>query len=197
MPNFMIQMLDALSSLQSGKTVDSTGSSSSSGSSALETADFATVMNRLNFTVNNAAANGQISLTSPYSFSLYNSSSQNSIALNLNSILKEIKQNNNSSILGFEGEIKQYLLKYYGGSKSAVIKRLSGVDTLPSQMLISQDVIFNQIVSKLAIQARESSYRNYGMNGLTDIIADSDSETSEEQTITDEGNTTNVDLYWI
>ncbi len=196
MPNTVLQLLGILSNLQGAKVSSSRASgfsASTSTASTLTTADFATVMHRLNYNVDNASTNSPVNIYNPSSSQNLNNNIQTSISPNISAIVKKINKNKNS-LLGAEGQIREYLLENYGGSESAVIRNLAGVQNLPTQMLTIQGAIFNQIVTKLSIQARESMYSSYNATSL--YGNDSESADSDDSTISSENNNS-IYSYWL
>ncbi len=77
---------------------------------------------------------------------------------NINAIVSKIK-NDNNDYLDVETQIRTYLIQNYGGSKSAVIQNFAGVTSLPQQAISMQDILFENIVKKIAVQVREDLYK--------------------------------------
>ena len=82
---------------------------------------------------------------------------QTSTMPSISAIVQKIKDNDNS-MLSIDDQVSQYLLDNYGGSKSGVILTLSGAQSLPAQMTVLQNQVFQTIVSKISSQVRNNLY---------------------------------------
>lgn len=123
---------------------------------------FDTVLQKLNNNIDNADMMSTVNSLSNSS-SLYGQSSSSisdqtkiDVSSVVSYITQQMKDNPNSS-LDVNTLIKNYLTETYG-SQAEVIKNIAGVNKLPSQMQNMESQIFNNIVSKIAVQVRENLY---------------------------------------
>jgi hypothetical protein len=156
--------------------------------SAADAPSFSLVMKQLYSNIDTAMAR---TTTNSYSFSTpYNrisvktpaqasKTSENTLVTpNISSIVRQIKRNKNS-VIDIDSQIREYLLTNYGGSTTEVIKNLSGIQNLPSQAIAMQDMLFEQIVTKISTQVRGEIYNSYDVSDISNLYSDdTESDTS-------------------
>lgn len=149
-----------LTSYQPNSSINSsTVSNTSSTAQSKDTPSFSTVMTQLNNNLSHAVLSSDINSYDYGNYS-YKPISYNKLAImpNINAIVSKIK-NDNNDYLDVETQIRTYLIQNYGGSKSAVIQNFAGVTSLPQQAISMQDMLFENIVKKIAVQVREDLYK--------------------------------------
>lgn len=193
MSNFLSIVLGCLasasgvsSSYGTTTTVDTSGLSTTDTSS--ETASFSAIMSKINSNIDTAAARTNTNSYGYGNYNYYNINSLNNsntntattmITPNISAIANQIKKNK-SGILSTDQQIRDYLLENYGGSVAEVIKNLSGVQNLSSQALSMQEVIFDQIVTKISIQVRDNIYKDYNSSNISYFSDDVSGDTETE-----------------
>lgn len=138
------------------------------------------VVTRLNINLTNLSLKHEPSATN--SFSIYGGSDSliNANTPSLKAIMQKIKANSDDGIMNDTEVVERYLMDNFGGNKESVIKNLSGVSSLPFQAIIMQDQLFNQIVSKISLQAQDAKYNEKfnGTSSLSSLLSEQDQDSS-------------------
>jgi hypothetical protein len=132
---------------QSAKTSTTTTTETATDANA---PNFATILSKLSSNVNAASMKTQTGDVNSFL-----NTDDTSASLNIDAIVQQvITAKKNGSTLSTDSLIKQYLLKKFGGSEEEVIKKLAGVQSMPTQFAALQNLAFNNIVSKISTQVR-------------------------------------------
>lgn len=180
--NILLQVLG----YQSGSSY-LTSATSGSYSSSTATPSFATVMSQLNKNLSSANTDNTLSSIASSS-STYSGLSQNTNPASaiVSLITQKVKDSKNSNV-NIEQMVKDYLSDNYQG-QADVISTLAGVTNLPNQVTQMQGSLYNQIVSKLTQQVRESVYNSgdkFDSLYSTDIETDKDSNSDTSVDLSD------------
>lgn len=177
MSNFVLKILGSLAGANgiNSYATTATASATEASDTTTETPTFAAVLKKLNYNIDNASSISNLNALTydKYSYNSYNKTQSTTMTPNISAIASKIKSSKSS--YDVDSQIRQYLLENYGGSEVAVIQNLAGVQNLPAQALSMQDMLFNQIVSKISVQVRDEIYRSQA----TDISNFSDDSESE------------------
>lgn len=138
------------------------------------------VVTRLNINLTNLALKHEPSASN--SFSIYGGSDSliNANTPSLKAIMQKIKANSDDGIMNDTEVVERYLMDNFGGNKESIIKNLAGVTSLPFQAIIMQDQLFNQIVSKISLQAQDAKYNEKfnGTSSLSSLLSEQDQDSS-------------------
>lgn len=172
MSNLLVTVLGAIMNGQQANSIslNSTASTATNTVSA-DTPSFSTVLSQLN---NNVKFSGLQTNSIDVNSFLNNETSTGTV--NLDGIIQKIiADKKNGSTASVDSLIKKYLLKYFGGSETDVIKNIAGVQSLPDQAKAIEKQIFQNSITKISCKIRSQlSYEDDKVKETTDSDYSSD-----------------------